>query len=42
MFNSAVLVSVMKVAMMTLMILGMGVESAPTERGKEAGTGKSS
>ncbi|XP_019123385.1 urotensin II-related peptide [Larimichthys crocea] len=33
MFNSAVLVSVMKVAMMTLMILGMGVESAPTERG---------
>ncbi len=36
MHNSAALVSVMKVAMMMLIILGMGVEAAPTERGKEA------
>ncbi|XP_044044475.1 urotensin II-related peptide [Siniperca chuatsi] len=33
MLNSAALVSVMKVVMMMLMILGTGVEAAPSERG---------
>ncbi|KAK9523803.1 hypothetical protein VZT92_017694 [Zoarces viviparus] len=33
MLNSAALVSVMKVVMMMLMVLGTGAEAAPTERG---------
>ncbi|XP_051284382.1 urotensin II-related peptide [Dicentrarchus labrax] len=33
MFNSAALVCVIKAALMTLMILGTGVETAPTEKG---------
>lgn len=35
MLNSAALTSVMRVALMMLMILGTGVEAAPTERGKK-------
>lgn len=36
MLNSAALVSMMKVLMMMLMVLGKGVEAAPTDRGKES------
>lgn len=35
MLDGAAQVSVMKVVMIMLMILGTGVEAAPTERGKE-------
>ena len=36
MLNSAALVSVMKAAVMMLVLLGTGAEAAPTERGKQA------
>lgn len=35
MVNRAALVSVMKVLVMMLIVLGMGVKAAPTERGKK-------